>query len=178
MKLFNGKALYQPKGKAGEYAKWACNFYNGCSNGCEYCYCKQGILAHVMGGNQPTLKKCFKDEKDAFDTFFDELFSLNEQQKKSIGRYGVLFTFTSDPCLPETMELNLRVINMLTRMYPANILTKCTEWIDTDLGDIVLDGNLFYKNLAVGFTLTGHDELEPNASTNAERIAVSFEYKK
>lgn len=27
-KTFNGKALYQPKGKAGEYAKWACDFYS------------------------------------------------------------------------------------------------------------------------------------------------------
>ena len=35
---FNGKAIYNPKGKAGEYAPWACNFYTGCSNDCEYCY--------------------------------------------------------------------------------------------------------------------------------------------
>lgn len=28
----------------------------------------------------------------------------------------------------------------------------------------------FIKHVVVGFTLTGHDELEPNASTNDERI--------
>ncbi|KAA6320448.1 hypothetical protein EZS27_029784 [termite gut metagenome] len=37
-KPFNGKAIYNPSGKAGEYSYWACNFYNGCSNGCTYCY--------------------------------------------------------------------------------------------------------------------------------------------
>ena len=172
-RLFNGKALYQPKGKAGEYAKWACNFYNGCSNGCEYCYCKQGVLAHVMGGSQPTLKKCFKDEKDALNTFIDEVASLDAQQQESIERYGILFTFTSDPCLSETYALNLMAIQRLTQIYPALILTKCTEWIDTTMGQQVIEHNTMRKhNLAVGFTLTGHDELEPNAATNAERIAA------
>ena len=32
--------------------------------------------------------------------------------------------------------------------------------------------DLYKKYVAFGFTLTGHDELEPNASTNAERIAA------
>ena len=31
----NGTLIYQPKGPAGEYAKWAINLCNGCSNGCE-----------------------------------------------------------------------------------------------------------------------------------------------
>lgn len=30
-----GKAIYKPAGKAGEYAKYACNFYVGCSNDCK-----------------------------------------------------------------------------------------------------------------------------------------------
>lgn len=28
------KAIYKPKGKAGEYAMYACNFYNGCCFAC------------------------------------------------------------------------------------------------------------------------------------------------
>jgi hypothetical protein len=27
MKRFNGKAIYNPQGKAGEYSNWGCNFY-------------------------------------------------------------------------------------------------------------------------------------------------------
>ena len=30
--------IYQPKGKAGEYAKYAYNVYTGCDHGCTYCY--------------------------------------------------------------------------------------------------------------------------------------------
>lgn len=44
---FNGKAIYNPKGKAGEYSEWACNFYTGCSNNCQYCYCKRGVMSHA-----------------------------------------------------------------------------------------------------------------------------------
>ena len=32
------KAVYAPKGKAGEYADFAINLYRGCSHACTYCY--------------------------------------------------------------------------------------------------------------------------------------------
>jgi DNA repair photolyase len=47
---FPGKAIYNPSGKAGEYSYWACNFFKGCSNGCEYCYLKKGVLKKTLGG--------------------------------------------------------------------------------------------------------------------------------
>lgn len=72
MEQFKGKAIYNPSGKAGEYSRWACNFYTGCSNGCDYCYCKKGILGHTMGGDTPTLKKCFRNEQHAIEVFFNE----------------------------------------------------------------------------------------------------------
>lgn len=53
---FKGKAIYQPTGKAAEYSPWACNFFTGCSNDCEYCYCKRGVMSHVWD-NKPHLKK-------------------------------------------------------------------------------------------------------------------------
>lgn len=56
---FNGKAIYNPSGKAGEYSDWACNFYTGCSNNCDYCYCKKGVMSHVWS-DTPKLKKCFR----------------------------------------------------------------------------------------------------------------------
>jgi len=30
--------IYRPKGRAGEYADWACNPYRGCPHGCAYCF--------------------------------------------------------------------------------------------------------------------------------------------
>lgn len=164
-KRLNGKALYAPSGKAGEYAKYACNFYVGCSNDCDYCYCKRGVLGHAMGKPQATLKKCFKDEIDAVLTFEKELMKNLEEIRK----HGLFFTFTSDPMLDNTRKLTIQAVDFAIRNdINCNILTKRADFIDS------LPQWWFYKeyrgNIAFGFTLTGHDELERGASTNAERI--------
>lgn len=167
------KAIYQPKGKAGEYAKYACNFYVGCSNDCDYCYCKRGVLAHSMGKPQATLKKCFKDEIDALLTFEKELMKNLEEIRK----HGLFFTFTSDPMLDNTRKLTIQAVDFAIRNdINCKILTKRADFIDS------LPQWWFYKeyrgNIAFGFTLTGHDELEYGASTNEERIdTMRFLYK-
>lgn len=160
-----GKAIYEPAGKAGEYAKYACNFYVGCSNDCDYCYCKRGVLGHAMGKPQAALKKCFKDEIDALLTFEKELMKNLEEIRK----YGLFFTFTSDPMLDNTRKLTIQAVDFAIRNdINCKILTKRADFIDS------LPQWWFYKeyrgNIAFGFTLTGHDELESGASTNAERI--------
>lgn len=167
MTKYKGKAIYQPSGKAEEYAKWACNFYVGCSNGCEYCYCKKGILAGVMGQDKPQLKKCFKDENHALEVFEKELRgNLSELRK-----HGLFFSFTTDPMLPETLGLTMKAHTTCKfNKVPVAILTKSTDWIDKF--KMPENKDFINKNIAFGFTLTGHDELEPGASTNAERIAA------
>ncbi len=167
-----GKAIYTPTGKAGEYAKYACNFYTGCSNGCAYCYLKKGIGAKVLGGDKPTLKKCFRNEEHAIRVYFNELFDkATVQPKADIKEHGVFFTFSSDPCLPETAPLNFAVINQTLALgVPVKMLTKCTAWIDKKQGIGLLANPMAKYRLAVGFTLTGRDDMEPNASPNAERI--------
>lgn len=166
MKNFKGKAIYNPSGKAGEYSFWACNFYVGCSNGCTYCYCKKGILAGVMGQDKPQLKKCFKDEADAFTIFRKEL----SKNKVELRKHGLFFSFTTDPLLPETKELTFEAIEMcLLNWIPVKILTKCTEWINSFEFER-FEG--IENEVAFGFTLTGHDNLEPGASTNLQRIVA------
>lgn len=102
--MFNGKAIYNPSGKAGEYAQWACNLYVGCSNNCDYCYCKKGVLSSAMGQPKATLKKCFHDENDAFLIFIKEL-EKNADAIRHDG--GLFFSFSTDPCLPETIGFTL-----------------------------------------------------------------------
>lgn len=157
-------AIYKPKGAAAEYAEWACNFYVGCSNGCTYCYLKKGRGAKVLGGDKPTLKKCFKGEAHALEVFEKELkANLSELQEK-----GLFFSFTTDPMLPETIGLTEQAIDIATDLsVPVKILTKCTNWVDTLLPKLPINWREYY---AFGFTLTGHDELEQGASTNEERI--------
>lgn len=165
-KGFNGKAIYNPQGKAGEYSQWACNFFTGCSNDCEYCYCKRGFMSHVWS-DKPSLKKCFKNEMDALMVFGKELMANLEALKKS----SLFFTFTSDPFINDPEVSSIHAAAMLLAMengVRVQALTKRAEFAYSETYK-----HLFGRHkdmVAFGFTLTGHDELEPNASTNQERI--------
>ncbi|GHU73775.1 hypothetical protein FACS189413_18400 [Bacteroidia bacterium] len=171
-----GKCIYSPKGKAGEYAKYACNFYVGCSNGCTYCYLKKGVLAHTLGGDTPTLKKCFKNENHALEIFEKEL----EANLPELQKHGLFFSFTTDPMLPEMNRKNREHITIkalaIACYYkcPVKILTKRADilhkFINPEFEELRFVIDKYRPLIAIGFTLTGHDELEPNASTNAERI--------
>ena len=166
-KQFKGKAIYNPSGKAGEYSYWACNFYNGCSNGCEYCYCKKGILTKTMGGNVPTLKKCFTDEYDAMCIFDKEL----KQNKEELQKHGLFFSFSTDPMLKETIWLTFKAATLcLSEGIPVKILTKVAKYDEIVCSKMERAFKGYEHRIAFGFTLTGHDELEPGASTNQERI--------
>jgi len=114
----------------------------------------------------PKLKACFKDKDHALEIFEKELRkNLHELQNS-----GLFFSFTTDPFLPALFEFHIQAISICCQNdVPVKILTK--------RGDF--QGALIYyadvaewdkSQIAIGFTLTGHDELEPNASTNAERI--------
>ena len=163
------KAIYRPDGKAGEYASWGCNLYVGCGNGCDYCYLKKGFLAAVMGGREVSLKKCFKNKEDAFATFVAELWPKADRIRNE---GGLFFSFSTDPCLPETVELTMTCVAFATGMnVPCHILTKRPDVLLGDGG--VLDLPASARNLlSVGVTLTGCDDLEPGACPNAGRISA------
>lgn len=177
--MFKGKAIYNPSGKAGEYSYWACNFFKGCDNDCDYCYLKKGVLARNWTP-YAVLKQCFRNEDHAIQIFKKELIqNLKELQEK-----GLFFTFSSDPALPKTWLLTCRAIN-ICRDYdvPFKILTKRTDWlIDQFLFELEANGTIWNRDpkihlWAFGFTLTGHDELEKNASKNIERIMAMKKLK-
>jgi len=164
--MFKGKAIYNPSGKAGEYSYWASNFYLGCSNGCTYCFLKKGRSAKTFGGDKPTLKKCFKNETHALEVFEKELLKNLDEIKDS----GMFFSFTTDPMINETVKLTVDALLVCQKhKVPVKILTKKTDYIR----DLIMcaDFHNWDKGLiAVGVTLTGHDELEPDASPNNDRL--------
>ena len=164
-KVIHGKAIYRPKGKAAEYSPWACNTYNSCSNNCTYCYCSHGLFSATLGGETVRLKKSLGDEKTAYQIFSVE---LAKWKNRIIADGGLHFTFVSDPCLPETIDLTWRCINLaLSQDVPVQVLTKRADW----LGHPAVQQALGYKHLIrVGFSLTGCDYLEPGASPNQDRI--------
>lgn len=168
------KIIYRPKGKAGEYAKYAANFYNGCSGRCEYCYNRTGITAKVLGGDKPEMKKCLGTVENAEQIFMQEA----DMYRTYLMKHGLFFNFVSDPFLPETIELNTFAMRYcITHSIPVIALTKRTWWVDAFLSEMLknetiwnLDYHEVQNLMAIGFTLTGHDELEPGCATNEDRI--------
>lgn len=163
-----GKVIYRPHGKAKEYSNWACNLYVGCDNACTYCFNKRGVLSGTMGGNVARLKKCIKDEDDAYLTFVSE---LSRHRKDVIRDGGLLFSFSTDPCLPGTIGLTFRCVEYAVKWgVRCRILTKRADWINDGAQSWLSRVRLLRDYVAVGFTLTGMDGLEPGASPNEERI--------
>jgi DNA repair photolyase len=193
----NLKILSRPKGKAEEYGHWSCNPYIGCGHGCLYCYLKKGPSGAYLGQDEPVLKKGVVDDRHAYHLAMAEII---ENREAIIRDGGLFFTFTSDPCIKDTRNLNFTIAHdALMMRIPVTMLTKDATFLNLDPFDeeiIGLDkeedwrrsipfyhsgsGHLsFIDNphfttdtaiIAFGFTLTGHNELEPNASPNEERI--------
>ena len=205
-----GKIVYQPAGKAREYAPWAANIFVGCSNDCEYCYCKKGVLGHGMGQKIPQLKKEFqltaKDVKFKNDcdasrklAFIVGCSKAVQVFEKELDKYrdrimadgrGIFFTFSSDPCLQQPVDTFYTFMRCAyialgcnedgsrrndLPPVPVTMLTKRSEWVYGIGGHrLLVNGG---KNLCVGFTLTGRDDLEPNASTNMQRVEAMAKVK-
>jgi hypothetical protein len=173
------KILSKPKGNAEEYGRWSVNPYIGCPNGCLYCYLKSGPSGGYLGQPKAVLKKGIVSEDHAYHLAMVEILENREQ----IIRDGGLFmTFTSDPFLRETRSLFLGIAKASAHHgIPVIILTKCgADCVGRKFEDGYSDSlshklefdlaTLVYGQIAVGWTLTGYDELEPNASPSAERI--------
>ena len=172
---FKGKAIYEPSGAAYEYAHWACNLFNGCSNVCDYCYNRHGITSALLGADKPTLKKSLIDEKTAFDIFEKEL----EQAKKLMKPTDSLFfSFVSDPMLPENRNLTIMCVeHALEQDVKVQILTKCSDW--AFMPRYTDELQCFPNSIAVGFTLTGMDAMEGYCRNNtAQRIKAMEKLRK
>lgn len=165
-----GVTIYRPEGAAAEYAQWACNLYNGCSNRCEYCYNRHGLAHNHLGKDDVTPKRGWSED-ELYHKFREE---LDKWHDEIIEGDGLFFNFVSDPCLPETWQLNLKCIKYaFSRDVAVCLLTKMHEWVNYSKWKELLDSRFFKEQafaVRFGFTLTGMDEMEPGASTNAQRI--------
>jgi len=167
------KILSRPKGNAEEYGRWAVNPYIGCSHLCSYCYLKKGPSGAYLGQDKPVLKKGIVNEKHAYHLAMAEIIENREEIVKD---GGLFMTFTSDPCAEETRDIffNIAIESARDLGIPVMLLTKSADFINfwryTDLASGSLDRRGMAKQrLSFGWTLTGHDELEPNAAPNAKR---------
>lgn len=178
-----GALIYQPQGAAGEYAKWAINLYNGCSNGCTYCYNRRGVLSHVFGDKpelaapiirqrdkllneylkknnmtaHDTIKKGVVDHKGlmaTLDLISKDLGKIGIDKIRQDG--GIFFSFTCDPFDIEADMFILQqvVLHLIFDRIPVTILTKNVHWLQTGLWKSTLrDLTTDYKDIARHLTI-------------------------
>lgn len=169
--------IRQPEGAALEYAKHSFSAYRRCTNGCQYCYLNRGVLKKTFGSGKPELRSCFKTEEDVVRKFEQELMS---KKNMLIEDGGIFFSFVTDPCLNETIGLTRRcTIMAMENDVPVTILTKMAYWPLAESSKEMLALGAETGLLCVGFTLTGHDEMEQNADpTYARADAMRYLHEK
>jgi len=159
--LKKGLVIYEPRGRAGEYAPLAVNLYRGCGHGCIYCYAPEATFIDRQEfikatPRQGIIKKLGKDAPQA---------ALD-------GHKGnVLLCFTCDPYQPIDKEYQLtrQAIEILHKNgFNVTILTKGGKRAERDF-------NLLRPDDEFATTLTFLDEQksrqwEPKAAIPEERI--------
>ena len=140
------------------------------------CFLQTGPGAKTLGGHEARLKAGVRSAAHAYHLAMSEIIQ-NEEQIKRDG--GLFFTFTSDPCLPETRHLTFTIAHEAIRMgIPVTLLTK--SHVAGPLYRHVATGREMQlplphedpsaRLLAFGWTLTGYDEWERRAPGNQHRI--------
>jgi DNA repair photolyase len=156
--------IYEPAGRAREYAALACNIYRGCDHACEYCYAPAATRRAVADFHQPVPRPDF----------------LKQLRKEAAARTPtdpILLCFTCDPyqALDERLGLARETIKILHAAgHAVNVLTKGGSRALRDL-------DLFGPQDAFATTLTLLNgarsfEIEPGASMPSDRIVTIREF--
>lgn len=153
--------IYEPGGRAKEYAWLAVNHYTGCLHGCEYCYQNR---MQIQFGNRDFFTRQ-EPKKDVLKKLLKEAPAYQGTDKR------ILLCFSCDPYQPlnDKIDLTRKVIEILKQFsIPFQVLTK---------GGMraVRDFDLYKETDAFATTLTLPDarlsaQWEPKAAYPAERI--------
>jgi len=153
--------IYQPAGRAAEYAPWALNLYRGCDHGCVYCYAPS-----ILRMDRSTFHAAAAPRKDI-------LHKVEQAARLASGHVErVLLSFTSDPYqhLDAQTGITRQAIEILHRNgIQVTILTKGGARSMRDL-DLLGPGDAYAITLAVREERRA--EWEPHAAPIAERVLV------
>ena len=156
------KIVYQPRGKAAEYAQLACNYYCFCTHGCRYCYRLPFVSAQKF--HQEGIPK-----KDAISCLRKDVAKLEGDTPE------ILLCFVGDPYQP--CELGFCLTRQAIQVLIENGLhfTVLTKGGTRAVRDFDLLEN--YDKARFGSTIIfwnqeDADYWEPNAASVADRISA------
>jgi DNA repair photolyase len=159
--------IYEPTGKAKEYAELACNIYNGCTHGCKYCYAKRYKQEQYYVDADP--------KKDVIAKLCKDVAKLDPATTPEI-----LLSFQGDVYQHAETKLGLTrqaLEIMVENDLPFTVLTKGGLRAVRDFDLLEQSGKARFGTSLVWM----HDELrqqhEPDAASVFERIQVIREAK-
>jgi DNA repair photolyase len=141
------KLIYHPKGRAGEYASFAVNLYNGCEHQCVYCY-----VPLVMHKTRGDFQNAHPRPGILSDLQADALYLANHRELGD----SVFLCFSCDPYQPldDYHRITRKAIEILHGYgISVTILTKAGLKAVRDF-DLLTDKDQF------GVTLTCLDDAE------------------
>ena len=154
--------IYEPKGKAREYAPLALNHYRGCDHGCSYCY-----VPAIFARDSGYVHSDVKPRENVIE-------QLQKELKHGAPDKQILLSFTGDPyCHADVLiELTRRVLKMLSEAKA--MIAVLTKGGTRCLRDIDLFKS-WPSPLKVGATLTfltpaKSEQHEPHASLPVDRL--------
>lgn len=154
--------IYEPKGRAREYAELAANLYSGCAHGCEYCYAPGALRI-----NKTDFRLCVKPRKDCLQQLEKDAAKLAGTDKR------ILLSFSTDPYQPceEQYGLTRQAIEILhSHNIGVTILTKGGMRAARDF-DLLGQADTFGTSLT--FTdIAQSMEWEPGAAIPGDRLAA------
>ena len=161
--------IYEPTGKAKEYADLAINIYNGCTHGCVYCYAKRYKKEEYYTAADP--------KKDFIAKLKQDIEQLRSTPRKDIPE--ILLSFQGDVYQPVEMELNL-TRQALILLREANlsftVLTKGGSRVIRDF-DILQDYPARFGTSLIWGTEEEVEQFEPGAASVWDRIKTIIEAK-
>lgn len=157
--------IYKPKGRAGEYADFACNLYWGCTHMCRYCYAADVLRAY---GSQKEIFYRQPHAKENIVARVDDSARVFAKRDESL---NVLLSFVCDDYQPLDVETGITrdVIKVLHKHgHTFTVLTKGGTRALRDI-DLYREDDVFACTLTcldVGESL----RWEPGAATPQDRL--------
>lgn len=159
------RIIYEPRGRALEYAPLAVSMYHGCPHGCVYCFAPASIKAERDSFLKPYVRK------DAL-----KLLELDARDLEAAGdQREILMSFTTDPYQPleHSMNATRQAMRILIQHgLKFTILTKAGKRSIVDLDLMLAAPHLCRYGTTLVFANGIEEKIwEPGAATTDDRIA-------